>query len=50
ETYKRYPVLITSDGSLYFSSNASCRYMYSLNKDVSFLIDSWLEWESTVLE
>ncbi|GFY56073.1 methionine--tRNA ligase, cytoplasmic, partial [Trichonephila inaurata madagascariensis] len=25
-------------------------YMYSLNKDVSFLIDSWLEWESTVLE
>ncbi|GFS64626.1 methionine--tRNA ligase, cytoplasmic [Trichonephila clavipes] len=50
EVYKRYPVLITFDGSVYFSSNASCRYIYSLNKDVSFLTDSWLEWESTFLE
>ncbi|GFQ88973.1 methionine--tRNA ligase, cytoplasmic, partial [Trichonephila clavata] len=50
EVCKEDPVLITSDGSLYFSSNASCRYIYSLNKDVSFLTDSWLEWESTILE
>ncbi|KAF8778171.1 Methionine--tRNA ligase like protein [Argiope bruennichi] len=50
KTSVTFPVLEVSDGSSFFSSNASCRYIQSLNNAISSDIDAWLEWESTVLQ
>ncbi|KAG8197855.1 hypothetical protein JTE90_024256 [Oedothorax gibbosus] len=49
--YKTLPILEAVDGTTFFSSNASCRYLSSLgNVSASFEVDSWLEWEVSVLQ
>lgn len=49
--FQKYPIFETADGSCLFSANATCRYLQDLKGEkINYLTESWLEWESTVLQ